>query len=79
MLSSGYKFIEIPRMDCESFQDYLERSYFVINNLKSRKYTYDVLLEKSLLYHSIKVLKCNYSSKSMDQIKEMSKFAGVRI
>lgn len=79
MLSSGYKFIEIPRMDCESFQDYLERSYFVINNLKSRKYSYDVLLEKSLLYHSIKVLKCNYSPKSMDEIKEMSKFAGVRI
>jgi len=79
MFSSGFKLIKVERLDCESFQDYLERSYFIINNLKNQKFSYEQIVEKSLLYNSIRVLKCGYSEEVLNEIKKMSDYAGVRI
>lgn len=79
MFSAGFKFIDIERLKCESFQDYLERCYFVINNMKNGKYNYGELVEKSLMFHSIKVIGCRYSPDTMNEIREMVKYAGVRL
>lgn len=77
MISSGFKFFEIKRLNSESFQDYLERYYFIVNNLRSGKYSYEELLEKSLIFSSIKVLKCGYQDSTMKEIDEMSIYAGL--
>ena len=79
MLSIGFKNLEIERFGNESFQDYLERCYFIGNNLRNKKYTYEELVDKSMLFYYIKVLKCGYSDDIMNEIKEMSKFAGVKL
>lgn len=77
MISSGFRFMNIPRMECESYQDYLERTYFILNNFKTGKYSYEELIEKSRLYYTMKVLKCVYCEKSMNEIKNMGEYAGV--
>lgn len=79
MFSAGYKFVEIERIDCESFQDYLERCYFVINNLKSGEYDYEFLIEKSKLYRLVKILKCRYDEKTMDEIRKMAIYSSVSL
>lgn len=79
MILTGFKFVDVKRLDSESFQDYLERSYFVVNNLKKGKYSLDELIDKSLLFNAIKVSKCTYSPQTMEEIEEMCKYAGVRI
>ena len=78
MILSGFKTVELNRLECESFQDYLERIYFVINNLKFGKYDFENLVEKSLLFYSVKVLKCKYDISTMDELQNMCKYAGVR-
>lgn len=79
MIISGFRTIELDRLECESFQDYMERCYFVVNNLKNGKYDYDNLVNMSLLFHSIKVLRCSYEKQRMNEIIEMCKYAGVRL
>lgn len=79
IVTSGFKSIEVERLDCESYQNYLERTYFIMNNLKSGKYDIDELIQKSLIYYSIKVLGCGYVKDTENCIRDMSKFAGVRL
>lgn len=79
MQSSGFKTLIIPRQECESFQDYLERSYFIMNNLKNEKYSLDEITNKSYIYNAIKILKCHYDEKVEKEIEEMAKYAGVKL
>jgi len=78
-MQSGFRFFNIERFECESFQDYLERCYFITNNFKSGQYNFDDLVEKSKLYNSVKILKCKYSDDQMKKIKEMAEYSGVKI
>lgn len=75
MIQSGFKFIEVKRIECESFQNYLERCNFISNNFKTGKYDLDKLIEKSKLYYSIKILKCKYNEKILSEIENMAKYA----
>jgi hypothetical protein len=79
MFSAGFKFIDIERLKCESFQDYLERCNFVVMNFKSEKYDLGYLIEKSKLFRAVKVLKCVYPENVMKEINEMSLFAGLKL
>lgn len=79
MIQSGFKFIEVERMECESFQNYLERCNFISNNFKTGKYDLDVLIKKSQLFYSIKILKCKYNEKILSEIENMVKYSDVSL
>ncbi len=79
MQSSGFKIFNIRRLECESFQDYLERSSFIMNNLKNEKYTFENIVNISLLYNSVKILKCGYDVNTLRELEEMCKYSGVKL
>jgi len=77
MILSGFQFIDIKREECESFQNYMERCYFIINNLRTGKFNLEELINKSLFFRSIKIFKCSYSKQIMEEISTLSKNAGI--
>jgi len=78
LISSGFDFVEIERRDCESFQNYMERCYFIINNRKRGKYSLEELVGKSILYQAIVKMGCKYSLEIMGEIKDMCDYAGIK-
>jgi hypothetical protein len=77
MIASGFKLFCVKRYDQESYDDYMERSYFILNNLRKELYTYDELVEKSYFFYCIQKLGCKYNPKIMEEIKNMAEYAGL--
>jgi hypothetical protein len=77
MNTSGFKIFTITRYDTESYDDYIERSFFILNNMRSGKYTFEALVEKSYFYYSIKKLGCKYTTQIMNDIKNLAVYAGL--
>lgn len=78
IINSGFNFVNIERHKCESFQNYMARCYFIVNNLKKKKYNLEELIEKSKIFHAITILNCTYPKNIMDEIKEMCEYAGIK-
>lgn len=78
MNASGFQIFNIKRYDIESYDDYMERSFFILNNMRSGKYTFETLLEKSYFYYSIQKLGCKYNTKIMNEIKNLAVYAGLQ-
>ncbi len=77
MNASGFQIFNIKRYDYESYDDYIERSFFILNNMRSGKYTFETLLEKSYFYYSIQKLGCKYNTIIMNEIKNLAIYAGL--
>ena len=78
LINSGFNFINIERNKCESFQNYMTRCHFIVNNLKKEKYNLEQLLEKAIIFQAITVLGCKYPTVIMEEIKEMCEYAGIK-
>ena len=74
---SGFQIYKVNRYDAESYDDYMERSFFILNNMRSGNYNYDVLIEKSYIYYCIQKLGCKYNKKIMDEIRNLAIYAGL--
>ena len=48
MNTSGFQLFTVKRYEQESYDDYMERSFFILNNMRSGKFTFDILVEKSV-------------------------------
>lgn len=77
MNTSGYKLFTVKRYDSESYDDYMERSFFILNNMRSGKFTFDVLVEKSYFFYCIQKLGCRYNALIMNEIKNLAVYAGL--
>ena len=77
MNTSGYKLFTVNRYDSESYDDYMERSFFILNNMRSGKFTFDILVEKSYFFYCIQKLGCNYNARIMNEIKNLAVYAGL--
>lgn len=77
MNASGFQIFTVKRYDSESYDDYMERSFFILNNIRSGKYTFDVLEEKSYFFHCIQKLGCRYNAQIMDEIRNLAVYAGL--
>lgn len=77
MNTSGYKLFTVKRYDSESYDDYMERSFFILNNMRSGKFTFDVLVEKSYFFYCIQKLGCRYNARIMNEIKNLAVYAGL--
>ena len=77
MNTSGFKLFTVKRYDSESYDDYIERSFFILNNVRSGKFTFDILVEKSYFFYCIKKLGCKYNHKIMDEIRNLAIYAGL--
>lgn len=77
MNTSGFQIFNVKRYNIESYDDYIERSFFILNNMRSGKYTFETLVEKSYFYYCIKKLGCKYNTKIMDEIKNLAIYAGL--
>ena len=78
MITTGFSFVDIPRLECENFQNYSERCYFVINNLRRGDKTLEECIQDSIMYNSITRLGCRYGETLEKKIQEMSEYAGVK-
>jgi len=76
---SGFQLFTVNRYDYESYDDYMERSFFILNNMRSGKYKFEILVEKSYLYYCIQKLGCKYNRKIMDEIRDLAIYAGLEI
>ena len=45
MNATGFQVFTVKRYDAESYDDYMERSFFILNNMRCGKYTFDDLVE----------------------------------
>lgn len=79
MIATGFQFIDIKREECESFQDYMERCYFIINNLRMGNHTLEYLTDKSLVFRSMKILNCKYNSQISNEINDLCFTASIKI
>jgi hypothetical protein len=79
MNASGFQVFTVTRYDYEAYDDYIERSFFILNNMRSGKYTYEALVDKSYFYYCIQKLGCKYSTPIMDEIKNLAVYAGLEI
>jgi hypothetical protein len=77
MNASGFQVFTIIRYDSESYDDYMERSFFILNNVRSDKFTYDILVEKSYFFYCIQKLGCKYNARIMDEIRNLAVYAGL--
>jgi hypothetical protein len=77
MNTSGYKLFTVKRYDSESYDDYMERSFFILNNMRSGKFTFDILVEKSYFFYCIQKLGCKYNARIMNEIKNLAVYAGL--
>ena len=75
---SGFQVFSVKRYDDESYEDYMERSFFILNNMRSGKYTFDNLVEKSYFFHCIQKLGCTYTTRIMDEIRKLAVYAGLK-
>jgi hypothetical protein len=76
---SGFQVFTVKRYDAESYDDYMERSFFILNNIRSGKYTFDDLVEKSYFFYCIQKLGCTYPTRIMDEIKNLAVYAGLEL
>jgi hypothetical protein len=79
MNTSGFQLFTVKRYECESYDDYMERSFFILNNIRSGKYTFDYLVEKSYFFYCIQKLGCKYNMQIMDEIKNLAVYAGLEL
>jgi hypothetical protein len=77
MNASGFQVFTIKRYDSESYDDYMERSFFILNNVRSGKFRYDILVEKSYFFYCIQKLGCKYNARIMDEIRNLAVYAGL--
>jgi len=76
---SGFQVFSVKRYDHESYEDYMERSFFILNNMRSGKYNFDNLVEKSYFFHCIQKLGCKYTTRIMDEIRNLAVYAGLEL
>jgi hypothetical protein len=76
---SGFQLFSVKRYDYESYDDYMERSFFILNNMRSGKYTFENLVEKSYFFYCIQKLGCKYNEKIMDEIRCLAIYAGLNL
>ena len=76
---SGFQVFTVKRYDAESYDDYMERSFFILNNMRSGKYTFDDLVDKSYFFYCIQKLGCTYTTGIMDEIRNLSVYAGLEL
>ena len=74
---SGFQVFSVKRYDYESYDDYMERSFFILNNMRSGKFTFDILVEKSYFFYCIQKLGCKYNARIMNEIKNLAVYAGL--
>jgi hypothetical protein len=79
MNTSGFQVFTVKRYDAESYDDYMERSFFILNNMRSGKYTFDDLVDKSYFFYCIQKLGCKYSTKIMDEVRNLAVYAGLEL
>lgn len=79
MNTSGFKVFTVKRYENESYDDYMERSFFILNNLRNGKYNFDLLVEKSYFFYCIQKLGCKYNSRIMQEIKDLAIYAGLEL
>ena len=79
MNASGFQIFYVKRYDYESYDDYMERSFFILNNMRSGKYTFENLVEKSHFFYCIQKLGCKYNQKITDEIKNLAVYAGLNL
>jgi hypothetical protein len=77
MNTSGFQLFTIKRYDSESYDDYMERSFFILNNLRSDKFTFDFLVEKSYFFYCIQKLGCKYNHQITNEIRNLAVYAGL--
>jgi hypothetical protein len=77
MNTSGFQLFTIKRYDSESYDDYMERSFFILNNLRRGKYTFDILVEKSYFFYCIQKLGCKYNHQITNEIRNLAVYAGL--
>jgi hypothetical protein len=77
MNATGFQVFTVKRYDAESYQDYMERSYFILNNIRSGKYTFNDLVDKSYFFYCIQKLRCRYNAQIMDEIRNLAVYAGL--
>jgi len=77
MNTSGFQLFTIKRYDSESYDDYMERSFFILNNVRIGKFTFDILVEKSYFFYCIQKLGCKYNHQIMDEIRKLAVCAGL--
>ena len=53
--------------------------FFILNNMRSGKYTFDDLVEKSYFFYCIQKLGCTYPTRIMDEIKNLAVYAGLEL
>ena len=78
MNASGFQVFTVKRYDAESYNDYMERSFFILNNMRSGKYTFDDLVEKSYFFYCIQKLGCTYPTRIMDETRNLAVYAGLK-
>jgi len=76
---SGFQLFTVKRYEQESYDDYMERSFFILNNMRSGKYTFDDLVEKSYFFYCIQKLGCKYSTTIMDDVRDLAVYAGLEL
>ena len=69
MEGNGY-IVKLNRRSDESTDSYIKRNYLVIRNLDN--YDIEYLEKMSWLYHSVKFLKCGFSSKLMEKLEKLA-------
>ena len=77
MNTSGFQLFTVKRYDQESYDDYMERSFFILNNVRSGKFTFDFLVEKSYFFYCIQKLGCKYNARIMNEISDLAIYAGL--
>ena len=76
---SGFQLFTVKRYEQESYDDYMERSFFILNNMRSGKYTFDDLVEKSYFFHCMQKLGCTYTTRIMTEIRDLAVYAGLEL
>ncbi len=79
MNTSGFQLFTVKRYEQESYDDYMERSFFILNNMRSGKYTFDDLVEKSYFFHCMQKLGCTYTTRIMSEIRNLAVYAGLEL
>ena len=71
MNASGFQVFTVKRYDAESYNDYMERSFFILNNVRSGKYTFDDLVEELLKDYAVEKMLCEHDTKELlEQLRE---------
>ena len=77
MNATGFKIFTVTRYETESYKDYIERSYFILNNMRSEKYTFNDLVDKSYFFYCIQKMGCKYNERIMEEIRSLANYAGL--